>query len=261
MLSAMSKLTAKQEAFAVALCDPSKPSLIDAYRTAGYSVSDPPTSGQTSAASVLAADPRIIARVQEARSRVLDLAMIDAAFVLREWVTIATADPAELIRSRKFCCRHCYGIDHKYQWINEEEFALACANVIDYNATKPAKSHARAMPDPAGGFGYQRSREPVATCTHCSGDGYVDTYIEDTHRLSPAGRKLYAGLKQTNNGIEIKFRDQDAALNNIAKYLGMVAERHMHGGDPNNPTPIVQLTGDITEAEAAKLYAAAMGHK
>jgi hypothetical protein len=39
----------------------------------------------------------------------------------------------------------------------------------------------------------------------------------------------------------------------------MMAERHLHGGDPANPTPIVSLTGELSAAEAAKLYAAAMG--
>lgn len=257
----MTELTAKQEAFAVALADPKCEGQAAAYKIAGYRVSEPPTPAQHTAASVLATDPRIVQRVKEIRNKNLDLAMIDAAFVLREWLTIATADPSELVRTRTFCCRHCYGLDHRYQWVSEEEFAIACANVIDYNATKPAKSHARAMPDPSGGFGYQRSRAPVETCTSCGGDGHVDTFIADTHSLSPAGRKLFAGVKQTNNGIEIKFRDQDGALANIAKYLGMMAERHMHGGDPQNPTPIMQLTGDITAAEAAKLYAAAMGHK
>lgn len=255
----MNKLTAKQEAFAVALCDPDRPPTVEAYKRAGYSVSDPPTKAQYSAASVLAAHLGVVQKVNELRKVSLDIAMIDAAFVLREWLTIATADPAELVRTRKFCCRHCYGLYHNYQWISEQEFAIACACVIDWNATKPSRSAAKAMPDPSGGYGYDRCRSPVETCSHCSGDGYVDTYIEDTHRLSPAGRKLYAGLEVTNNGIKIKMRDQGEALANIAKYLGMLADRHMHGGDPNNPTPMTQLIGEIDAATAAKLYAAAMG--
>jgi len=258
----MSQLTAKQEAFAVALCDPSCKGPSEAYARAGYRVDDPPTPAQQNAASALARRDEVAARIVELRGKAADALMIDAAFVLKEWMTIATADPSELIRTRKFCCRHCYGIDHKYQWISEEEFAIACARVIDYNASKPARAATKPMPDPGGGWGYVRDLPPVGTCVHCGGDGYVDTYIEDTHRLSPAGRKLFAGIKQTNNGIEIKFRDQDGALANIAKYLGMMAERHLHGGDPNNPTPVPVLdVGNIDAATAAKAYAAAMGAK
>lgn len=259
MLGAMTKLTAKQEAFVVALCDPSRPSLIDAYRTAGYRVDDPPTTGQRSAAFELSQHPAVAERVKEARAKVLDLAMIDAAFVLREWVTIATADPAELMRARRWCCRHCYGIDHKYQWVSDEEFALACARVIDWNATKPTRAHAKAMPSFDGGAGYVRSLAPVATCPHCDGDGEWDTFIADTYSLSPAGRKLFAGVETTNNGVKVRMRDQDGALASIAKYLGMTPELHRHGGDPANPAPIVGLTGELSAAEAAKLYAAAMG--
>jgi hypothetical protein len=38
----------------------------------------------------------------------------------------------------------------------------------------------------------------------------------------------------------------------------MLAERHMHGGDPNNRTPITTLTAELSPQEAAALYQAAM---
>jgi phage terminase small subunit len=258
----MSKLTAKQEAFAVALCDPTCKGPSEAYARAGYRVDDPPTKQQQTHASALAAHEGVARRVVEIRNVALSAAMIDAAFVLREWMTIATADPSELMRARRWSCRHCYGIDHKFQWISEEEFAIACARVIDWNATKPSRAAAKPMPDYSGGCGYDRTRAPAATCPHCGGDGEWDTYIADTHSLSPAARKLFAGIKTTNNGVEVKMRDQDGALANIAKYLGMMAERHLHGGDPNNPTPIPTIdASNIDAATAAKVYAAAMGAK
>lgn len=260
MLAAtMNRLTDKQEAFAVALCDPNCKSAIEAYRNAGYTVSDPPTTGQRSAASALANRPDIVARVEAARAQVADKAMIAAADVLREWIVIATADPSELIRARRFCCRHCYGLDHRYQWISEEEWAIECARVLDANAVRGPRAMARPLPSFDGGIGYDRTREPVATCPHCGGDGKLDTFVADTHRLSPAGRKLFAGIKETREGIEVKFRDQDGALASLAKYLGMMPERHQHGGDPANPTPVpVVDASSMDAAAAAKLYAATM---
>lgn len=257
----MTKLTAKQEAFALALADPSCKGPTDAFRRAGYRVDDPATKAQMTAASEMGLRADIAGRVAELRAAVASAAVMTAAQVLNEWVLIATADPSELSRVRRWCCRHCYGVNHRYQWISDEEFAIACARVIDYNATKVPRAASKMMPDYDGGIGYDRRLPPHEACPHCGGDGEYDTYFEDTHRLSPAARKLFAGVKTTRDGIEIKMRDQGDALKNIATYLGMLVERHAHGGDPNNPTPIVSLSGDISAADAAKLYAATMGAK
>ena len=257
----MNTLTAKHEAFALALADPSCKGPTEAYRRAGYTVADPATKAQMTAASELGARPEIVRRVTELRNAVASAAVMTAAQVLNEWKLIALADPAELSRVRRWCCRHCYGVNFRYQWISDEEFALAAARAIDYNATKSPRAASQAMPSFDGGVGYDRNLPPNALCPYCGGDGEFDTYFEDTMRLSPAARRLYAGVKQTRDGMEIKTRDQGEALKNIAAYLGMLVERHAHGGDPLNPTPITTLSGDITAAEAAKLYAATMGAK
>lgn len=256
------QLTAKQEAFALAMCDPSCKGPTEAYARAGYKVDGRKIEAVSADATKLAAHPLVAQRVAELRNRSAEAAMIGIADVLREWMLIATADPSELSRVRRWCCRHCHGVNFRYQWISDEEFALACARVIDYNATKPARMAAKAMPEFDGGVGYDRARAPHKLCPHCGGDGEYDAYFEDTSRLSPAARKLFAGVKQTRDGIEVKMRDQDAALNNIAKYLGMLAERHLHGGDPANPTPIPTIdAANVDAATAARLYAATMGAK
>ena len=45
--------------------------------------------------------------------------------VLNRWWDIANADPNELVQYRRDCCRHCYGVDHRYQWIDQDEFNAA----------------------------------------------------------------------------------------------------------------------------------------
>lgn len=252
-------LTHRQEAFCAAMADPTCKGPSEAYARAGYAVASMKPSTIASRASEVSALPHVAARIQELRNAAAAKAMtLGPLDVLREWVTIATADPSELTRVRRWCCRHCYGIGHRYQWIDDDEFAVACARVMDYNATKSSRQHARALPDFEGGTGYQRDRVPVASCPRCNGDGDADTFIADTLSLSPAARKLFAGVKQTQFGVEVKMRDQDGALLNIAKYLGMLAERHMHGGDPNNPTPIksAAIIGDMPDKEAAQIYQA-----
>ncbi len=42
--------------------------------------------------------------------------------VLQRWWDIANADPNKIIHIRRVCCRHCFGIDHQYQWRDEEEY-------------------------------------------------------------------------------------------------------------------------------------------
>jgi phage terminase small subunit len=62
--------------------------------------------------------------------------------------------------------------------------------------------------------------EPNVACGLCMGQGRVVTIFKNSR-----GRKLFAGVKKTKDGLEIKTRDQDAALKNLSAYLGMSLER------------------------------------
>ena len=46
-----------------------------------------------------------------------------------------------------------------------------------------------------------------------------------TRTLSPQARVLYAGVKQTKDGLEIKMHDQQKALENVARHLGMFQDK------------------------------------
>ena len=63
-------------------------------------------------------------------------------------------------------------------------------------------------------------------------------FPKDTRHLSEGARRLYAGIKVTKDGIEIKMRDQDAALVNIAKHLGMFVNKHEQSGSDGDPVRI-----------------------
>ncbi|EPH31563.1 hypothetical protein L291_3615 [Acinetobacter guillouiae MSP4-18] len=55
-------------------------------------------------------------------------------------------------------------------------------------------------------------------------------HIEDTSTLSESAQLLYAGAKQTKEGIEIKMNDQMAALKLVGQHIGMFAGKIEHSG-------------------------------
>ena len=60
----------------------------------------------------------------------------------------------------------------------------------------------------------------------------------DTRLVPASGRVLYAGAKQTKDGLEIKLHDQAKALENVARHLGMFVDRHEVGGKNGGPINI-----------------------
>ena len=160
---------------------------------------------------------------------------ITADKVLQRWWDIATADPNDIIHLRRVCCRHCFGKGYQYQWRDEEEYALA----VD-RAEKLAKEVEKEpiIPSDAGGYGFDRLAKPNPDCPYCRGEGNPELHIEDTRDLGPKAKLLYAGIKQTQAGIEVKFQDQAKALENVAKHLGMFTERIEHTGKDGGPITV-----------------------
>jgi phage terminase small subunit len=159
---------------------------------------------------------------------------ITADMVLQRWWDIATADPNDIIHMRRVCCRHCYGIDHEYQWRDAKEYAKAVQSAED--AAEDGEQPL--IPSNAGGYGYDRLLRAHPKCPYCAGEGILETHIEDTRDLEGKASLLYAGVKQTQAGIEIKFKDQDKALENVAKHLGMFVDKVEHTGANGEPIQI-----------------------
>jgi len=211
-------LTPKQEAFV-------REYLVDLNATqaairAGYSQRTANEQGAR-----LLANVSVRAAIEAAQAERAERVGISADAVLEQWWTIATADPADLIDLRRTCCRHCYGEGHNYQR-TEREMARDRA-AWEARERKKAKDdeHEPEPFDEAGGTGYDARRDPHPGCPECFGEGGVQVVPKDIRHVPPAARLLYAGVKQTRDGIEIKMRDQDGALVNVAKHLGMFVER------------------------------------
>lgn len=204
---------------------------------AGYT-SNPDAAGVT--AVRLLADPRIQALLAEHLERVANAATMEAADVVREWLALATADPSKIVRVRRLNCRHCHGLGHAYQW-DAREYAETCDMAA--RAKPPA-----APPDCSGGFGWRARAEPNPACPECEGEGVEDVFFADMESLTGPERKLIASVKRTKDGLEIKMRDQDAALLNIAKHLGILIEKRELTGKDGRPlipeAPPVDLPSD-----------------
>lgn len=166
--------------------------------------------------------PHVKAEIERLRGRAAEIVAFREADVLRHWVEIATADPNDLVRYRRVCCRHCYGAGGRFQWRDEDEWARAVAEFTG----KPELT-----PSDVGGYGFNPTLPPVPSCPMCFGEGHGEVHVADTAKVMGAAKRLYAGAKQTRDGIQILFRDQDAALANIAKYLGML-DREPTKADP-----------------------------
>lgn len=212
----MAKLTAKQQRFVDEY-------LIDlngaaAARRAGYSVK---TARQQADENL--SKPDILAAIQAAQDALSERTQITQEMVLRRWWDIATADPNELIQYRRTNCRHCHGLDFAYQWLDEAEFeqALKAASMVE-------NADPRTFPTDEGGYGYSRKADPKPDCPKCGGEGREDVFAHDTRHLLGAARLLYAGVKITKDGLEIKLKDQDKALENVARHLGMFKDKVEH---------------------------------
>jgi len=190
--------------------------------------------------------PLVKAAIEKAMELRSFRTQITADMVLEHWWKIATADPNEIIHLRRVCCRHCYGVGHQYQWRDEDEYQQSVQTAMAA-AEKTEDKSTVMIPSDAGGYGYDRIKKPYQRCPYCRGEGHQEVHIEDTRDLGPKARLLYSGIKQTNTGIEIKFRDQDKAMENVAKHLGMFVERHEHTGKDGKPIEVTnhdQLSDD-----------------
>lgn len=173
--------------------------------------------------------PSVARRIDEKLAAAAKTLEVDAQRLVLEWWEVATASPADMVQVRVHNCRYCYGADHNYQWTGEAEYLRACEHVREANEGRRTK---RPMPSNAGGYGFQFSRTPHASCPQCSGGGDPVLWIKDSRDYSDQERLLFDGVKQTKDGIEVKFRDRDAAMQNIARVLGLMAPTTPKDNDP-----------------------------
>lgn len=192
-------------------------------------------------------NPKIAAAIKERMEELAVAASITPEWVVGQWAKIAQADPNDIVQVRRTCCRHCHGFGHQYQW-TEAEYATAVDRAVD--SGKPA-------PDGMGGFGFDPKASPNPECPECGGLGIEDVHVADTRKLRGPAKVLYAGAERTRNGIKINMRDKDAAVANLARYLGMMVDKKEFSGPGGGPIPLANLTAeDLTDDQLAAILKA-----
>lgn len=232
-------MTPKQERFVLEYCKDLNAT--QAAIRAGYSA-------KTAATNIdkLLKNTEINEAITETLQTVAKRAEITVEGVLQRWWDIANANPNDLIVNAIDCCRHCYGAAHAYQW-TEAEYSREVDKAIE--SGKPP-------PDGLGGFGFNPHLPPHPECPECFGDGVERISVADTRKLKGPAKLLYAGVKKTKDGIQVLMRDQDAALNMIARYLGMLVERKEISGPNGGPVPMATISAsDLTDDQLASLIA------
>lgn len=188
------------------------------------------------AAEKLLNDPRVKKAIEERASAIADAANVDVVKTLAQWVAIATADPTRISHIRRLNCRYCHGRDHQYQW-TKREYA---------EAVERAMLKEEMPPTCPGGTDFAFNADPNPECPDCRGEGVANVWFADMRYLTGPERLLIGAIKQTKDGIEVKLRDQDKALQVITDYLGMLARPGAAGGGglapgmPGRSLPVVE---------------------
>lgn len=170
-------------------------------------------------ASTLLRVPKIVTAIRAILQERSDRLEVTADNVAQYWWDLATADARELAPIKIVCCRHCYGIDHQYQFtLNEMRTARRSHEQIQLKISNPAK---RVMFDELGGDGYDRLLAPVENCPECRGRGILDVQVPDLAKVSRGAQLLYDGFKLNRDGsFEVKMRDRSRAMENFEVLVG-----------------------------------------
>lgn len=218
-----------------------------AYKNVGYG-----GKAAASNASTLLKNQNVAERVAFLRQGYAE-AQAEAVKVDREWLTkqyltLATADPNELIRVKTGACRHCHGTGGAYQWRDEAEFEAAYARWANLPERKQA---AQPMPNNAGGYGYTLNLPINPDCPKCDGVGTSRIAVADTSKASPAARRLLATVKETKDGVEIKVHDQMHALDQLGRIIGAFEKDNEQQNRPSDA--LVAAIMAVTRGAGSKI--------
>ncbi len=175
--------------------------------------------------------PHIASAVAAGQAAIQERAQVTAARVVREIALIAFADPRELVETKVGCCRYCWGIDFKRQRTQVQRDA-------DFERWRRKAKDGEEF-DEEGGVGFNPHRPPNPECIECCGDGLSRDVIKDTRYLSPAAAALYAGVRRTKEGFQVLTQDKGAALDRLARHLGIFEKDN---GQKNDPLALRTMT-------------------
>ena len=171
--------------------------------------------------------PHVRARVREYESAAAAATVIDYAAILEHDRAIVEGfkHADQVTQYVHECCRYCHGTEHKYQWVDFEEYLHALTTVDDENA-KRRELGKRELQQPSddGGYGYDPQAEPNLFCPRCEGRGVPRAVIADTTKLQGPARVIVKGIKVTSTGTEVLFHDVDKAKERLLRAGGILKD-------------------------------------
>lgn len=183
-----------------------------AYKRAGYVAQG--HAAETNAARTLR-KAEVQALITKRRISLQKRTEITQDEVLKQWWDLANVDVNELVEYRRDNCRHCFGLDHEYQWTDAEY----------QRAVSDAAENGKETPQCIGGFGFVASRDPNPECPECFGEGKGKIHVHDTRQLKGAARLLYAGVHQGKDGLKLLIDDRMKAREHVGRHLGMFNDK------------------------------------
>jgi hypothetical protein len=197
-----------------------------------------------SKASTLAADGKVRARVQALMAAAAEANAVQGGFLLSRYMAQATADPRELSEIRVAPCRYCHGQDHLYQYTDGELAKRKAEHEQRRQERLDDGKRDIGEFNEQGGGGFNISGIPNPECPSCGGEGEPRVVLKDSRTYTQGGLSLFLSAKQGKEGIEVKVRDGNEALQQIARHKGFFEA-------DKDPAPVFQA---INYVELGEMY-------
>jgi phage terminase small subunit len=258
-------LDERELAFALDFCETRNASA--SYMRTHITQGMTPTAIRT-AAYRCAIRPSVQRYVQELKLEAARAAVVEVSELLAYDLALVQAFEThgnEIAQHVLECCRYCHGSEHRWQWVDLNEYLKALDTAeADNDARRERKQNTKALPTDDGGYGFMRTRDPHVECPQCEGRGVPQVYFADTSKLVGPAALLVKGVKQGANGqLEVLLHDVDKAKERLLKAAGAFGDdaasvaRGAAAGAAAGVAAAHQLAHRIdtmTEDEARKAY-------
>jgi phage terminase small subunit len=175
-----------------------------------------------SSASRLLRHAKVAARIRSELARLTEKHEMSRDDLFAELLLIVRADPNELTQMRHIACDECWqGADRPVA-----------------RRDGMAKLSAWHEPDP--------------DCEACNGEGIYQPWFADTRKLSREARALFAGVKETQHGIQILTHSKLDAYEKLAKILGAYEKDNEQKGKSVGAA-MAEFLGQLHSAGAGRL--------
>jgi hypothetical protein len=177
-------------------------------------------------ASKLLGKPKIQDEIARRRDAAAAAAGITARKVIEHAWGVMVADPRELVSFRVGCCRHCWGLNYRYQRTDGELADDAARHKLEVaRAGTDAQRRKLGTFDKQGGGGFDVRRDANPDCPSCGGMGQGRAVMHDTRAISDNAAMLYAGVEETKEGVKVKLQSKEAARTDLMRHFGLYRDK------------------------------------